>query len=126
MLRGLDQMIGGEVRVSGGGSMPPVAEQLSDQGQVFAEHDGMAGHGMAEIVNPKRAEAGILAYSAPARPQAVVAALLRIAGKQEGVGPPRAGQFVENHLGGFAKGYGARPGLTVRQSDCASAGYHAI
>ena len=64
-LRCLDEVLVGEVGVAGGGSMPPVSEQLSDQGKVLAGHDGMAGHSVAEVVNPKRAEAGIFAYSAP-------------------------------------------------------------
>ncbi len=31
--------------------MLAVPEQLSDQGQVLARHNGLAGHGVAEVVN---------------------------------------------------------------------------
>ena len=56
LLRRLDEVIVGEVGVAGGGPMPFVSKQLADQGQVLAPHDGVAGNGVAEIVNSKRTE----------------------------------------------------------------------
>ncbi len=48
---GLDQMAVGEVGVVGGGTVPPVAEQLFDQGQGLAGHDGVAGRGVAMAIS---------------------------------------------------------------------------
>ena len=46
----LDQMFVGQVCVIGGGSVPPVPEQLTDQRQILTRHDGVTGGSMAKVV----------------------------------------------------------------------------
>ncbi len=46
----LDQMFVGHVCVVGGGSMPPVPKQFTDERQVLTGHDGLAGSRMPKVV----------------------------------------------------------------------------
>ena len=39
-----------KVSISGRGLVPPVTEQLSDQRQVFARHDGVTGGGVPKVI----------------------------------------------------------------------------
>ena len=65
-IRRFDEVSVGEVGVTGGGAVPPVAEQAAEQRQVLAGHDGMAGIGVTEVVQSQPAETRTLAYGAPA------------------------------------------------------------
>jgi len=87
LLRRLDQVRIVKVGVAGGGPVPPVPEQLSDQGQALARHDGLAGRRVAEVVQAQSAELGIVADSAPAIAQRVVALLIP---RSWGTGMPSA------------------------------------
>ena len=51
------------------GPVPSVPEQLADQGQVFARHDGLAGCGVAKVVQAQPAEPRVFADRPPARSQ---------------------------------------------------------
>ena len=81
--------------VTGGGAVPPMAEQLADQGQVLAGHDGMAGIGVTEIVQSQPAETRTLAHGAPACREPELPPALGVSREQEGVGAPLAGKRVE-------------------------------
>ena len=58
-LDGRDQVIVGEVGIAGGGGVAAVSEQAADQRQVLAGHDRVTGHGVAQIVKPHPADAGL-------------------------------------------------------------------
>ena len=49
LLRRVDKMAVGEMGVARRGPVPPMPEQLADQGQVLARHHGLTGGGMAPI-----------------------------------------------------------------------------
>ena len=50
--RRLDEVPIGKVRVARRGPVLPMAEQLADQGQILARHNGVTGGGMAQIMQP--------------------------------------------------------------------------
>ena len=89
----LDEMPVCEVRVTRRRPMPPMSEQLADERQVLAGHDGMAGHRMPKVVNAKRAESGVRADRPPAKPKRVLP--LGITRKQEAIRISIFGQRVD-------------------------------
>ncbi len=46
----LDEVAVGQMRVTRRGLVPPVPEQLADQGQVFARHDGVTGSRVPKVM----------------------------------------------------------------------------
>lgn len=66
----------GKVGIACRGPMPPVTEQLADQVQILAEHNGLACYRMPEIVQAKAAELGDSADCAPAGAKRIVALCL--------------------------------------------------
>ena len=93
--------------------MPPVSEQLADLGQVLAGHHGLAGHGVAQVVQPQPAELRIGADRAPAGNQTVLAAAFGVAREQERERVARAGQRGDMRPRRRAERYRARASLTV-------------
>ena len=69
LLRRLDEMPVGKVRVTRRRPMPPVAEPADEQ-QVLARHDGMTGYRVSQIVDPKLAGFCIRANRPPGRSRA--------------------------------------------------------
>ena len=51
-----DEVAVGEVGVARRRAVAPVAEEPADLGQVLAGHDGLAGHGVAQVVQAQPAE----------------------------------------------------------------------
>ena len=88
LIRRLDEVPVGKVSVTGCGPVPPVPEQAADQGQVLAGHDGMAGIGVAKIVESQPTETRIFAHGAPARRELELSPALSISREQEGIGAP--------------------------------------
>ena len=82
----------GQICVAGGRAVATVPEQLADLGQVLAADDGLAGHGVSQVVQARPAEVRIAAHRAPAGGQAGLAASFGIAREQERVRVARAGQ----------------------------------
>ena len=72
-LRCLDEVVVGEMGVTGGGPVPPMAEQPADLGQVLPGHDRVTGHGVPQIMKPHPAKPGIRTDRVPTRPEAVCA-----------------------------------------------------
>ncbi len=97
--------------------VPPVPEQLADQRQVFARHDGLAGGGVPKVVQAQSAELCIGADGAPASDEAVLPPALGVAGKQERIGVACTGKRVDMRPRGFTERHSARAGLGVRQID---------
>ena len=60
------QVIVGQVGIVGSGGVAPVSEELARQRQVLAGHDGVAGHSVAEVVEPCPADASVGADGKPA------------------------------------------------------------
>ena len=95
-------------------SMP---EQLADQGQVLARHDGVTGGGMPKVMQPNPAELRVLADRAPTNSDVVRRSLLRVFRKKAGIGVASAGQRVDDRPDALAEQYGAGSGLGVGQVD---------
>ena len=70
-----------KVRIARRGFVPAMTEEVADQGQVFASHDGLTGsHVSAKVVQPQSHEPGISADRPPARNETVRSGFPRIAG----------------------------------------------
>ena len=107
----------GKVGVARRGPMPLVAEDFPDQGEVLACHDGLAGCGMAQIVQAQSAEPGIDADRALVGREAVGAMAFGVAREQERIWLARAGQRGDVRALGFAEPQGARVSLRVAEPD---------
>ena len=79
-----------KVGVAGGCAVSAMSEQLADQGQVLARHDGLAGCRMAQVVQAQPAEPGIGADRPPAGREAPFAAASGVAREQKRIGLARA------------------------------------
>ena len=65
LLRGYDKVRIVKVGVTCRGPVSPMPEQLADQRQVLARHDGLAGGGMSKVIQAKPAGLRIVADSTP-------------------------------------------------------------
>ena len=68
-----------KVGVARRGAMAPVAEQLSNQGQILTCHDGLTGRRVAQVMQAQTAELRVRADRAPAGREAVRAPAFGVA-----------------------------------------------
>ena len=94
--------------VSRRGAVPPMPEQLADQGQVLARHDSVARRGVPQVMQAKPAEICIVTDCAPAAPQGPVAFSMGVARKQQCLGDALSGQCRDQRPCGFAERHRAR------------------
>ena len=106
----------GEVGIACRCPVLPVPEQLPDQRQVFAGHDGLTRERVAQIVEPQPPELRLAAHRAPALDEAVQSSALRVLREHEPIGATSAGKRIDLCPGSFAQRHGARSGLAVRQA----------
>ena len=79
-----DQVSIGNVCISRGGPVSPVAENSADKGKVFSRHHRLSCGGMPKVMQAKPAELRVRADRAPAIAQRAVALPVREAREQEG------------------------------------------
>ena len=91
--------------------------RVSEQGQIFAGHDGMAGIGVAKIVESQPIEIRVFAHRARVRRELELPLVLGVSREQEGVSAPLTGERIKDGTGTFPKGDGARRGLAVGKAD---------
>ena len=72
---------------------------------------------MAEIVNPRHAEAGIVAHCPPAHPKTVLAPAIGVLRKQKRIGTSPAGQRVDICPGSVTEQHCARAGFAVAKTN---------
>ena len=101
----------GKVSVAGCGPVSPMPEQLADQGQILARYDGLAGGGMARVMQAKPAELRISARCPPAMSENPDTPAFGVARKQERIGVARTEQRGDVRPRGFAERHGARAGF---------------
>ena len=75
--RCLDEVPVGEVGVPRRGPVPPVTEQLPDQGQVLARYDGVTRRRMPQVMQAQPAEFCVRADRVPAGGEAVLSPPVR-------------------------------------------------
>ena len=114
-LRRLDKMAIGKVGVARRGPVPPIAEQLPDQRQVLARHDGLTGCRVPQVMQVKVAEIRIFADRPPARGKAVCAPTLGVAQERERAEVTRTGKRLDMRPRGLAERHRARAGLRYSQ-----------
>ena len=112
-----DKVPVGKVGVARRGAVAAMAEQLADQGQMLARHDGLAGRRVAQVVEAQPTEPGIGADRAPARCEAVGAPAFGVAREQERIGVARTGQRLDERPCRLAERHGARAGLRIGEID---------
>lgn len=95
LLRCLEEVIICEMRISRRSPVPPVSQEFPDQRQILAGHDGMASHGMPEVVESQLAEPGIFAHRPPTSSKAVLALSIGVSRKEEVVRSPLTGQRLD-------------------------------
>ena len=117
-LRRLDKVRVGKVGVARRGPVPLVPEQLADQGQILAGHDGLAGGGVPQIMQPQPAEFRIGANCPPAGCKAEGAPAFGVARKKERIGVARTGSAA-------TCGRAAVPSGTLRGPVFESSGFSA-
>ena len=106
-----------EVGIARRGPVSPVPEQLADQRQVFARHDGLAGRRVPEVMQAEPAEPRICARCPPAVRQNPDTPALGMSGKQERVRFTGTGQRRDERPRGLAERHGARAGFRIREID---------
>ena len=82
LLRRLDKMPVGKMCAARRGSVPSMTEQLADQGQIFAGHDGLTGCGMTKVMEAQAAKLRVVAYRPPTRCEAIRAPTLGVSRKR--------------------------------------------
>ena len=111
----------GKVGVARRGPVPPMTEQLADQGQVLAGHDGLTGRGVPQVMQPKPAELRVRADRAPARCEAKRAPAFGVTRAHERIGIARTGERGDVRPRGLAERHRAGTGLGVLKNQRVSA-----
>ena len=91
-----------EMRIACRSPVPPVPEQLADQGQVLARHNGVTGGGVAKVVQARPTELHIRADRAPAVRENPNRPAFSMPMKQMALGIARSGQHVDERPSGLA------------------------
>ena len=120
-VRRLDKMPVGKVRIARRCPVPPMAEQLADQRQVLARHDGLTRRRMTKVMQAKPAELRVYADRASSDNKAVRIPALGKFREQERIGATLSGQRVDLRPRGLAERHRTRAGLGVRQVECVAA-----